>query len=278
MKHGGHLVMSKKRTKPIIDTIPGYTEKQTKYLRGEITDNEVNGQFYRWLLISATKINDKEIMEKAEKRIAQLKDEAAEKNRKQARERMHRLYRGEAPVLKTTKSTKYTDRHKQIIRNEIDPKSVHGTELAAILKIARAIEDYKTEALIDSILSERREDQREALHRRLDKLKTDSDSGNTIKYRKNDTCLVAEELALLNSEIDIDEVTEEDIRHIINICKKTGDNENLRIAEMKLQYKQNPKSVYVTQDVNEALLIIEKSMGIPITRRKDWFKEQIKAP
>lgn len=57
MKHGGHLVMSKKRTKPIIDTIPGYTEKQTQYIRGEITDNEVNGQFYRWLLISALNIH-----------------------------------------------------------------------------------------------------------------------------------------------------------------------------------------------------------------------------
>lgn len=264
--------MSRKRTKPIIDTIPGYTEKQTKYIRGEITDNEVDGKFYRWLLISATKVNDKEIIEKTEKKIAQLKDEAAEKNRKQTRERMHRIYRGENPILKPAKSTKYTERHKQIIRNEIDPKSVHGTELAAILKIARAIKDYKTENLIDSILSERRENQREALCCRLEQLKKDGASGNKIKYRKNDTGLVAEELALLNSEIDIDEVTEEDIQHIINICKETGDDKNLRIAELKLQYKQNPKSVYITQDVNEALSIIEKAMGIPITRRKDWFK------
>ena len=79
------------------------------------------------------------------------------------RERIHRIYRGEEIILKPAKSTKYTERHMQIIRNEIDPKSVHGTELAAILKIAREIEDYKTKNLIDSILSERREDKREAI-------------------------------------------------------------------------------------------------------------------
>lgn len=262
--------MSRKRIKPIIETIPGYTEKQSQYLRGEISDSDVDGKFFRWLLKRAVNANDTEVIERAEKRLAELKEESAERNRQNSRESMHRLYRGESPVLKPTKRTEYTERHKQIIRNEIDPKTVHGTELTSILKIARVRNDYQIESLIESIITERRENQREALNKRLCKMKNDS---RLLKYKKNDKSLTLEELSLLNCELDSDLFTVEDIEHIIDVCKTTNDTENLKLAELTLQYKQNPRLAYVTQDVDEALSIIEKAVGIPITRRKDLLTE-----
>lgn len=71
--------MSRKRIKPIIETIPGYTEKQSQYLRGEISDSDVNGKFFSWLLKRAVAANDTEVIKYAEKRLAELKEEAAEK-------------------------------------------------------------------------------------------------------------------------------------------------------------------------------------------------------
>ena len=107
--------MSRKRIKPIIETIPGYTEQQSRYLRGEISKNELDGRFFRWLAIKAEKIGDKEVMESAQKELEERKITLIERNIEKARKRSYCLFKGETPPLIKTKTTVYSNKELNIL-------------------------------------------------------------------------------------------------------------------------------------------------------------------
>ena len=50
--------MSRKKSKPSIEIIPGYTAKQSQFIRGEVTVDELDGRFFRHFLKNAIAAKD----------------------------------------------------------------------------------------------------------------------------------------------------------------------------------------------------------------------------
>lgn len=264
--------MGRKRIKPNIEKIPGYTEKQSQFLRGEVTPDEVDGRFYRLLLKSATAINDTETIALAADLLAYSKEEAMKHNLERIRIRRKKKREGILIEYRQPKTTEYTEHQKKIIRDEIPIENVHANELISIMQKAKLVGDTELVDLVSSIFKERQEDSLEKKENRLLQLRERYD-GKSDFFDSSRTTLTKNEIDMLQSKVDDSECTLEHLYHIRDVAKLNNDEKNLKLAELFIQYKTHPETVYRTQDKNEAMENIERILGIPIRRPKDWFTE-----
>lgn len=264
--------MGRKRVKPVIETIPGYTEKQSQFLRGEVTPDEVDGRFYRLLLKSATAINDIETIALATDLLEYSKEEAKKHNLEKANIRNKKLREGIKIEYRQPKTTGYTEHQKKIIRDEISIEDVHSNELISIMQKAKSVGDMELAELCNAIIKERQEEELQKRKESVYLLRERYD-GKSDFFDSSRTTLTKNEIDMLQSKVDDFECTLEHLYHIRDVAKLNNDEKNLRLAELFIQYKKHPEMVYRTQDKNEAMENIERILGIPIRRPKDWFTE-----
>lgn len=260
--------MARKRIKPIVDVIPGYTAKQSMFLRGEISIDEVDGRFFRFLLERAKANNDKDTIETAQALLNYCQEEAKQRNCERARERTRCIYHGEEIAWKQPKSTEYTERQKQIARNEIPLDKLHGNELASLCKKARANGDSELADMIYDLILERREDEK------AKRLKHLYDRKATVYYDdkfEGRDYLTSWEEAVLNNDADPEECSTKHLEHILDIVKKENNEKYIKTAERMVAYRHDPTVCYITHNTEEALRIIEQVIGLPIRRKNTWF-------
>ena len=68
--------MSRRKSKPSVEIIPGYTAKQSQFIRGEITVDELDGRFFRCFLKNAIAANDEYYIETAKNLLEHFKEES----------------------------------------------------------------------------------------------------------------------------------------------------------------------------------------------------------
>ncbi len=265
------MIMGRKRIKPVYEVIPGYTKRQSQFLRGEITLDEVDGRFYKGLLKHAVAINDTERIVVAKELLADAKKEVEERNRERARIRGQNIHNGLEIVYRQPKSLEYTERQKMIIRNEIPTEKVHANELIHIMQKAKAVGDIELADLVWNIIKERREESIEKSQQSFNLL-LERKQKDTAFNEKN-LHLTKWEINVLQSKVDDRECSIEHLYHIRDVAKLNNDEENLKLAELFIQYRLHPETVYRTQNKDEAMNNIERIIGLPIRRPKDWFPE-----
>lgn len=261
--------MSRKRIKPLIEKIPGYTEKQSQFIRGELDRSEVTGRFYRYLLDAARKINDEKIIKIASKELADCKSKAAERNRINTRNRWENRINGTVEY-KPCKNTAYTQRHKDIICGKIEIDNVHTNELIAILKRAKHAGDDQLVNSMENIINDRRLNGLANRHRSQNRKRKKYDT----HFNPYSTDITEWEYHILHGDIDPDECSLEHLQHILDLAKRDDDTENIELAEQLIQYRMHPESALFTLDPEEALNAIEFMIGLPIRRDDTWFKEE----
>ncbi len=261
--------MSRKKSKPSIEIIPGYTAKQSQFIRGEITVDELDGRFFRYFLKNAIAANDECYIETAKNLLEYFKEEAKIKNQERARERGRRIFHGEEIVWKQPKSTEYTERQKKIVRDEIPFEKVHTNELVSLCKKARAVGDEQLADMIYDFILDRRELEHKkklnALHKNSSPY---TDIGDDFEDRDY---LTLWEEGVLRNDIDPEECSTKHLEHILDVVRKSNNETYIKVAERLVAYRHDPSIVYITQDTEEALAIIEKITGLPIRRRNTWF-------
>lgn len=263
--------MPRRKTKPSVEIIPGYTAKQSQFIRGEITVDELDGRFFRYFLKNAIAANDEYYIETAKNLLEHFKEEAKAKSLERARERSRCIFHGETIVWKQPKSTEYTERQKKIARDEIPFEEVHTNELVSLCKKARAAGDEQLADMIyDFILDRREAEQEKKLKHLYKKSSPYTDSGDDFEGRDY---LTLWEEGVLRNDIDPEECSTEHLEHILDVVRKGNNETYIKVAERLVVYRHDPSIVYITQDTEEALAIIEKITGIPIRRRNTWFTD-----
>lgn len=265
--------MSRKRIKPIIEVIPGYTAKQSQFLRGEITVDELDGRFFRKLLANAIAINDENNILLAKDLIEYCKEEAKERNRERSRQRTHNLLNGIETIWEKPKTTEYTEYQKKIIRDEIPLENVRTRDLVLIFKKANALGNYELAGVFEDLILERHNNERQKCYDGLNKLHQKRNGTYADNYQERDK-LTNWEYAVLNLEIDSDECSTEHLQHILDVATKNNDEKSVRVARAMLKYRLHPELLWLHQDTEKALCSIEATIGLPIRRLNTWFENE----
>lgn len=267
--------MSRKRVKPIIEIIPGYTAKQSMFIRGELNSDDVDGRFFRRLLSSAKALNDERIIAAANKGILKSKMASEEKKRERSRIRSRKIWAGEDIEWKQPKTNEYTEEQKKVVRGEIPLEKVHGNRLKTIRQKAFNLGDFELSERIDAIMRDRRNSCREERQSRFAKLHSMSSSlGDLGDGYKKRNYLTAEEKQVLLGGIDLDECSLEHLQHILEVVEKDNNEHYIRLAKQLMNYKLHPECVYITDNHEEALQLIEMILEIPLRRPNTWFVEK----
>lgn len=245
---------------------PAYSEKQLKIISGEISLGSVDGRTAYALYRKAIENGDTELAERAKERLDQLKEIARQKNLDLANQR-NQLKRENMFEWKQPKGKDYTEHQKQVVRGDIPLSKVHTNELINIYLKAKAAGDYElSERMYDLIMS-RCEEAKERASK-----KASSKDLNFNNYGYEDRTVLDDwEKKVINSEVDLDEITVEHLRHILKLVKETGDETQIKVVEQLIMYKEHPESILITQDHDEAMDGIERLMGRPIRRPNTWF-------
>lgn len=264
--------MGRKHMKPVVDVVPGYTEKQSRIIRGETPHNMVNGRLAYQFLKRATALNDEPNIKLAQHLLDVAKNVAYRKNLERSRQRSRKVLHNEDIVWRQPKSTEYTDHQKQIVRGEIPLDKVHTNELISIHQKAKAVGDIELAERILNLIIDRRNITREARIERFNRLHenrkdTSGDYGDGYKKRKY---LTKWERDVLDLNVDLDECPLEHMQHILSVCEMNNDRD-IDIARQLLQYKEHPECVYVTHDLETAINDIERMIGKPLRRPSTWF-------
>ena len=245
---------------------PAYSEKQLKIISGEIPLSSVNGYTALALYKKAIENGDTELAERAKERLDQLKEIAKQKNLDSVNKR-NQLKRENEFQWKQPKGKEYTEHQKQIVRGDIPLSKVNTNELIHIHLKAKAAGDYElSERMYDLIISRREEAEERASK------KSSSKDMNFNNYGYEDRTVLDDwEKKVINSEVDLDEITSDHLRHILKLVKETGDETKIKVVEQLIMYKERPESILITQDHDEAMDGIERLMGRPIRRPNTWF-------
>lgn len=100
------------------ECLPGYTEKQSRVIRGEVDHTTVNGRLAYQILKSATKLDDQLVIKLAEQLLAAARERARQNNITRANKRNYNLKHGTI-TWKQPKSREYSVHQQQIVRGEI---------------------------------------------------------------------------------------------------------------------------------------------------------------
>ena len=249
-----------------------YTEKQLKIINGETPMEKANGKTISWLYKKAVANNDHELAEKAKVRLEELKALKVEKNRRRALTCYHLKHKGEFE-WKQPKSNEYTEHQKLVVRGEIPLSEVHTKELISIHFKAYNNGDFELYERILDLITTRRiesEERRSRYKNARNKYKDfaslkDCDSGNGLSKW---------EQAVLMCIVELDECSEEQLRHILDIVRKQNNEELIAIATQLLLYKTDPSVLFVVKTHREAIDLLEEMFGQPIRKPDTWFNEQ----
>lgn len=245
-----------------------YTEKQLKVISGETPIETISGKLAIWLYKKALANGDLELAEKARIRKEQAKAEAKKRNSERTIKNRALLRKG-VYEWKQTKSPNYTEYQKKVIRGEISLNRVQSKDLIMIYQKATLNGDN---VLAETIL--------ELIHYRHDELRKKDQRRNyyryynSIEFFKNydsNSPLSKLEQAILQGVVELDNCSEENLIKLVRDLEHFGDEENLKIARLLLLYKQDPSTLYVTNNHWEAIDRIEELLGLPIRRPKSWF-------
>lgn len=262
--------MGRKRNKPNYETIPGYTVKQSQYIRGEIGDDDVDSRFFSWFLKAAKELNDEENIERANIGFKKFKKESANASR----QRRKALYHGEVYPLKKTIATKYSKKHLQIIDGSIPADKVHRRLIDSICGIAQNRGDTDIYEKFIKIREERILEEHKNILLRLDANKKNYTSGDLTDEYLSRNYLTKWEIEVLLGKRLLKECPTEHLVHIVKVTQENNDDEYFKLALQLLEYKTNPASLYITQDAEEARQLLEMEMGHPLPPLKGKKKKK----
>lgn len=247
-----------------------YTELQQAIIDGKVDNAKVRGNAISCLLRKAKGLGDEQVVQLAEK-IHQIKKQESririnERNKKAYHERKKTGFAWKPP-----KSKEYTERQKEIISEKIPLEKALTRELLDISQKAKLVGDLELSERMLSLYYDRKAESKERnkmfAKERARIILNDgqwhfSSKGTLNKY----------ELEVLNGEIPLSECSLKHLNHIRSICEKNNDVEHLKIAELLIEYKSNPDSLYIVTNHEDALDIIEKYLTYPLRRTNTWFK------
>ena len=257
--------MSRKRTKPLIETIPGYTEKQSQFLRSEISKDKLDGRFFRYLAIHAEKIGDKEVLKLAQEELEARKADFKERQLDSARKRSKYLLHGEIPPLIKTKSNIYTEKEMNIITGKTPLEKVHTTTISRICSKAQANKDTKVfdefyAIYIDRIAASAEKHRNHFYSLRM--RETDGSGESKEQYEKR-TELTNWEERLLSGNVTTLECSIDHMKHVVKVVSDKNDVEKTRTALMMLDYMEHPDEKVLSCDTKEeALKLIDLVTGL----------------
>ncbi len=252
--------MGRKRIKPKVETIPGYTEKQSKFLRGEITVDDIDGKFVHWFLKRAIKANDTELISTLES----LRDYFKEETENRRKRKSQAVIKGEEIPVKKANRNYYNPKEKKIIEgvmnSSINPKEVHGNTILTIASIACAIDDEDVYNTFYALYNERKRKSAERFFTMKAKnYDASGDSPNDYGDRKY---LTSWEKRVLECDIDLDLCPLEHLEHIFEVTKETNDERYYPVAELMLEHKKNPLSVITEEDKENSSAILDKLFNL----------------
>lgn len=253
-----------------------YTKKQLEIINEKTPLETIGTKTAIALYEKAIKNNDIVLAEKVRTRIETSKEEALERNRVRARNR-HRLIRAQGisewHEWKQPKSNEYTEHQRQIVRGEIPLDNVHTNELIHIQLKAQNNQDFElAERFMDIILARRVAAREKKLVRDRER-ETIGINYNFDWDRANSKGLTRFQFGVLNGHINLDECSEKILIDMMNKFSTQGNETWLDTVQQLLQYKRDPRAIYITQDHWEAIDMIENMVQIPIRRPSTWFIE-----
>lgn len=254
-----------------------YTDMQLKIISGEIPLETVDGRAIWRLYKKALELDDGEIAARAQERLEQLKSEAVEKNRERVNNRNSLKKLGEFQWKQPTLN-EYSEHQKKVVRGEIPLENVHTKELINIHLKAHNVGDYELSERFGDLITTRKIEAKEKKKARdIEYSKTHSKLYKKIKNSKiteqieDGTALTKLEQGILMGVIDLDECSEEQLEHILQVVQAEKDEFKILLAKNLLLYKKDPKAIYTVRDKNEALDMLEELLGLPIRRPESWF-------
>lgn len=241
-----------------------YTKIQQAIIDGNVDIADVSCIAISCLLRKAKEIEDHQVVQLAEKLHKIKKEEVRQKTNERNKKAYHaRKENGFA--FKQPKSKEYTERQKKIINGEISLDVVLTRDLLDIFKRAKLRGDIELSEHMLSLYYDRKAESEErnriyANHRSRNiwdnRQQHFSRKGELNKY----------ELDVLDGNISFCECSIEHLIHIKTICEKNNDVEHLTTVNLLLEYKTNPERLYIVNNHEDALDIIEKLLTYPLRR------------
>ncbi len=250
----------------------GYTKKQMMALTKQLDPDEIDGHTAKALLRKAIKIHD----EKNLPFIRQLVEDANKKSIEKAKQRHElrkRHIRNSEPIVwKKPKSKEYTSEQVAIVRGEVPLESVHTNRLVRVCQKARLNGDIALSEAIYSIIIERRLRDKTwgSPYSQANRI-TYNSAGWTDQFLPTDNNLKSHELSLLNQDINLELCSVEHLKHIIEVCHKTGDTGREEIGTFLLRYKEDPSIILLTTNHEEAIELYEKMTVTKLKHPTEWI-------
>ncbi len=142
------------------DDVPSYTEKQQELIENTDAFMSARGASLAALHKRAIKRGDEAVYERTVKRLAELKEQAIENNRRRARERARSIKHNKEILWSKPHPGGYTDYQKKIIRGEIPYEQVLSRVLKSIKARADHMGDTEISELMERLCRERNTTQR----------------------------------------------------------------------------------------------------------------------
>lgn len=247
-----------------------YTILQQAIIDGTVDVANVRGNVISCLLRKAKGLGDKQVVQFAEKLHHIKKQEA----RIRINERSNKSYHERKKTgfyWKPPKSKEYTERQKKIVNGEIPLEKALTRELLDISQKAKLVGNLELSEHMLSLYYDRKAESKER-NRMFAKERARIILNDGQWHFSSKGTLNKYELEMLNGEIPLSEYTLKHLNHIRSICEKNNDVEHLKIAELLIEYKTNPDSLYIVTNHEDALDIIEKHLTYPLRRTTTWFK------
>ena len=247
-----------------------YTELQQAIIDGKVDTAKVSGNAISCLLRKAKELGDEKVVQLAEK-IHQIKKQ---ESRIRINERSKKAYHERKKTgfaWKPPRSKDYTERQKKIVSGEIPLEKALTRELLDISQKAKLGEDIELSERMLSLYYDRKAESAEKKRvREIERSRIIWSNGQQHFSCKG--VLNKYELEMLDGEIPLSECSLEHLIHIRSICEKNNEVEHLKIAELLIEYKTNPDSLYIVTNHEDALDIIEKYLTYPLRRTNTWLK------
>lgn len=245
--------MSRKRIKPIYDCIPGYTLKQSQFLRGELSVDEIDGHFL-WRLRDQVKSQGNTELLPSIEALIKLKKQEAEKRRK---EKMKAILNGEDIPLEQV-NRNYTRKEAEIINGvmegSVNPNEIHGNTLRLISAKAKGSGDVKVHDVFYALYNERQSENAKKFARLKQKDKNADESGETPEDYLDRTELTAWEKSVLECKEELSGCALIHLEHICNVIEKNPKYKKYaEVAPAMLKHKKNPMSVCEELDMDAIL-------------------------
>ena len=240
-----------------------------KIISGEIPLETVDGRVVTWLYKKALDNGDLELAEKARIRKEQAKLEAKKRNIERTIKartlRKKGMYQWKQP-----KSPNYTEYQKQVISGEIPLDKVKSKDLTNIYQKAKLNSDNVLAETIFELINYKHEEWRKKEKRHYCRY---YNSIENFDNHDRNSPLPKWEQAILQGIIDFENYDKNDLVKLISDLENIGDEENLKIARQLLSYKQDMSILYVTNDHQEAIDMIEELLQLPICRPNSWLSK-----